>query len=372
MTALALRAVTKAFGRQPVLRGVDLDVPDGGVTAVLGRSGSGKTTLLRIIAGFSAPDTGTVQIGGRTACDGSVFLPPERRQIGYVSQDNTLFQHLSVAANIGFGLPRRLRRGAVVEEMLDLVGLSSDHAGRFPHELSGGEQQRVALARTLAPKPALVLLDEPFASLDVALRADTRRSTMRVIASSGATAVLVTHDQSEALSLADQVAVLRDGVMAQVADPTILYQFPADSDLAAFVGEAVLIPGYVDGRTATCRLGRLPVSATPAAAPGPALIMIRPEQLRLCQTDHRQAAGPFRVIDTIYYGPNAVVQLALDDHTEPVVISVRINGYNPSGPNESLWLTVEGQVLAYPPQATTERPASGGTPLDQTRSKLYR
>jgi iron(III) transport system ATP-binding protein len=357
VTTLTLHAIAKAFGRQPVLRGVDLDILDGGVTAVLGRSGSGKTTLLRIIAGFTVPDAGTVHIGGRTVCDGSVFLPPERRHIGYVSQDSSLFPHLSVAANIGFGLPRRLRRGPVVAEMLDLVGLSADHADRFPHELSGGEQQRVTLARTLAPKPAVVLLDEPFASLDLALRADTRRATMRAIASYRATAVLVTHDQSEALSLADQVAVLRDGVMVQVADPATLYQFPADADLAAFVGEAILIPGHVNGRTATCRLGRLPLSPTPAAKPGPALIMVRPEQLHLCRTACQKAAGPFRIIDSAYYGANAVVRLALDDHADPAVISVRANGYNPAGSDGFLWLTVEGQVLAYPSQATAGRPA---------------
>jgi iron(III) transport system ATP-binding protein len=196
----------KSFGEHPALRGVDLDVPVGSFTAILGPSGSGKTTLLRIIAGFDRMDAGTVTIGGQLMDDGRRFIRPQRRGIGYVPQEGALFPHLTVADNVGFGMPRRKRNGIV--HLVELVGLQGLER-RYPHQLSGGQQQRVALARALAIEPKVVLLDEPFSSLDASLRDGVRRDVARILNEANATTILVTHDQDEALGLADQIAVLR-------------------------------------------------------------------------------------------------------------------------------------------------------------------
>ncbi len=211
MRQLTITGLHKAFGSHPVLTGLDLDVPAGSFTAILGPSGSGKTTLLRLLAGFERADAGSIAIGDRVVDGpGAGYVPPERRQIGYVPQEGALFPHLSVAANVGFGLPARERRGARTDELLAAVGLTG-MGGRYPHQLSGGQQQRVALARALAIRPEVVLLDEPFASLDAHMRASVRADVQRICRTAGTTAILVTHDQDEALSMADRIAVLRDG-----------------------------------------------------------------------------------------------------------------------------------------------------------------
>jgi len=235
MSQLEVTGLYKAFGAHQVLAGADLAVPAGSLTAILGASGSGKTTLLRVLAGFERPDAGTVRIGGEPADGPGVHLPPERRRIGYVPQEGSLFPHLTAAGNVAFGLPAGQRRGPKAAGLLEQVGLAG-LGRRYPHQLSGGQQQRVALARALAIDPAVVLLDEPFASLDAGLRASVRADLRRLLAGAGITAVLVTHDQDEALSVADRVAVLRDGQIAQYAAPQELYDRPADADLARFVG----------------------------------------------------------------------------------------------------------------------------------------
>ena len=241
--ALRVSALAKSFGATPVLRGLDLLVAEGHLVAILGASGGGKTTLLRLLCGFEQADAGTIAIGGAVVdgvVDGRpVHVRSERRRVGYVAQDGALFPHLSVADNILFGLSRAGRRErARAEALLELVGLPASYALRPPQALSGGEQQRVALARALAPRPRLVLLDEPFSALDAFLRAGTRRAVADALAQAGASALLVTHDQSEALSLGDRVGVLRDGRLVQVATPSELYRHPVDARLARFVGEA--------------------------------------------------------------------------------------------------------------------------------------
>jgi iron(III) transport system ATP-binding protein len=263
---------------------VDLEVPQNSLTAILGPSGSGKTTLLRVIAGFEHADGGSVTLDGATVDGPGTYLPSERRRIGYVPQEGSLFPHLTVAANVGFGLPRRERRGPAVGDLLDAVGLAG-LGGRYPHQLSGGQQQRVALARALAIKPSLVLLDEPFGSLDAGLRATIRADVKRLLHEAGATAVLVTHDQDEALSTADQVAVLRDGKIAQCAAPQDLYTQPADPELARFVGEANLVDGILDHDTVDTLLGSLAVHAAARAAltPGKVIVLVRPEQINIAQ-----------------------------------------------------------------------------------------
>jgi iron(III) transport system ATP-binding protein len=240
--AVVVSGVHKSFGTLSVLRGVELEVPQGSFTSILGSSGSGKTTLLRIMAGFERPDSGVIRLGSRVVDDsGHRHVPSEKRRIGYVSQEGALFPHLSVGRNVAFGLARHEGRRDRVRELLELVGLSGLHH-RYPHQLSGGQQQRVALARALATEPEIVLLDEPFSSLDASLRASVRADVLRVLRLAGTTSVLVTHDQDEALSMADQVAILRDGVIAQMGTPSEMYRQPQRSpQLAQFIGESNVV-----------------------------------------------------------------------------------------------------------------------------------
>ena len=339
MTALTIGGVTKAYGATPVLLGVDLHVPERTLTAVLGPSGCGKTTLLRLVAGFDTPDSGTITLGDTPVVGAGRTVPPQKRRVGYVPQEGALFPHLSVAANVTFGLPRRSR--AAAGEFLELVGLDPALGGRHPHELSGGQQQRVALARALAPGPSIVLLDEPFSSLDAALRESTRRAVAAALAAAGATAVLVTHDQAEALSLADQVAVMRQGRLVQLAAPETVYRSPSDAGVAGFVGEAVLLPGAVTGGLASCALGSVPVRG---AADGPVRILLRPEQVVIGTAG---AAGvPARVRDVSYFGHDAAVRLELEPGGTEVL--ARVAGHDRPLPGALVHLTVTGDALAYP------------------------
>src|SRR5215831_1630339 len=275
MSQLEVTGLHKAFGAHQVLAGADLAVPAGSLTAILGASGSGKTTLLRVLAGFERADAGTVRIGGELADGPGVHLPPERRRIGYVPQEGSLFPHLTAAGNVAFGLPASKRRGPTAAGLLEQVGLAG-LGRRYPHQLSGGQQQRVALARALAIDPAVVLLDEPFASLDAHLRASVRADVQELLAKTGITAVLVTHDQDEALSTADRVAVLRDGKIAQCAAPQDLYTQPADPELARFIGEANLVDGVLGEDSVDTILGPLPVQVGARAAlrPGPVTVLV--------------------------------------------------------------------------------------------------
>jgi iron(III) transport system ATP-binding protein len=339
--------VVKAFGELPVLVGVDLDVGEGSFTAILGPSGSGKTTLLRVMAGFERPDEGQVRLGGTVVDDaGDVFVPCEKRHIGYVPQEGALFPHLSVGRNVAFGLARKDRRRGRVMELLDLVGLATQ-AARYPHQLSGGQQQRVALARALASDPEIVLLDEPFASLDASLRAAVRADVHAVLRRSGATSILVTHDQDEALSMADQVAVLRDGVIAQVGTPSTLYRQPRDAALAQFLGEANLIAGTAHTGTVTTALGELETVSGPAGGPvgGSVRVMVRPEQLVL--GDPATSGIPSVVRSYEYFGHDAVVRVQPDDGALPELV-VRISGGAPMAPGTRVGLAVHGAVVAWP------------------------
>jgi iron(III) transport system ATP-binding protein len=340
MNAVAVRGLTKSYGAVTALRGVDLDVPADSLTAILGPSGCGKTTLLRLIAGFITPDAGTIAFGGKQVHG----LAPERRRVGYVPQEGALFPHLDVAANILFGLPRRRRRDRRrLAELLDLVGLHEEMAARYPHELSGGQQQRVALARALAPGPAIVLLDEPFSSLDAGLRLSTGRAVASALRAARTTAILVTHDQNEALSLADQVAAMGDGRIAQTAAPDVIYNRPADLAVAAFVGAAVIVPATVEGLTAHCDLGSLPVSD--GSVQGPAQVLVRPERIAI----HEKSAAdgiPARVIEIAYFGHDATVHLDLQPSgTE---ITARVIGTSPPALGAEVRVAVQGPVAAYP------------------------
>jgi iron(III) transport system ATP-binding protein len=340
---VVVAALTKSFGAHPALRGVDLAVPERSVTAILGPSGSGKTTLLRLLAGFDRPDSGTITIGGALVEGPGRHVPPEVRRVGYVPQEGSLFPHLDVKANVGFGLPRSRRR-ARVAELLALTGMA-ELADRYPHQLSGGQQQRVALARALAPDPPLVLLDEPFSSLDAFLRASVRMDVLRILRQAGATALVVTHDQDEALSMADQVAVLRDGLVAQCGPPEEVYVHPADASLARFVGDANLLPGTVHGGRVATVFGALPLAGGADLPEGASVVaVLRPEQVRLVPAGD---GGPVRgvVVQAAYYGHDSVVVVDLGDGREPV--SVRCVGAAGLEPGTTVGLRATGPVVAW-------------------------
>ena len=367
MADLRITALTKAFGGAPILRGVELFAPSGSLVAILGASGSGKTTLMRLLSGFERADSGSIEIDGREVSGKSVHVPPEQRRVGYVAQEGLLFPHLTVCENVVFGLSRPDRRDrARAEALLESVGLPASYSRRTPQELSGGEMQRVALARALAPAPKLVLLDEPFAALDAALRLETRQAVVAALAAAGATALLVTHDQSEALSMGDEVAVLRDGVLAQVAPPKELYQRPIDASLAQFVGEAVLLRGTASAGFADCPLGRLRL-ARPGAE-GPVEVMVRPEQIRF-EPVARAGAVKAKVLTATFFGPDANVEMALE--AGAMQIRARIAGHVAAEPGSEAWLTVEGPVMAYPaspPVAFSLPPASAEPPANAQRA----
>ncbi len=350
MKRLVISGLDKSFGPHRVLADLDLEVPAGSLTAILGPSGSGKTTLLRIVAGFERADSGTVTIGDQVVDSERAHVAPERRRIGYVPQEGSLFPHLTVAANVGFGLPAKQRLGPRTADLLAAVGLS-DLGKRYPHELSGGQQQRVALARALAIEPAVVLLDEPFASLDAHLRASIRNDVQQIFRDGGTTALLVTHDQDEALAIADQVAVLRDGRIVQHSTPQDLYSRPADSEIARFIGDANLLEGVRRDGTVETVLGRLPVSAA-ATGPGPEMVtvLIRPEHIVLRPAPENggthEPAG--WVVDCEYYGHDAVLRVQLKDNSDVPPIIVRTTGDHKLPAGSPVTLHPAGPVRTWP------------------------
>ena len=301
-----LDGVRKSFADVVAVEDVHLALPAGRVTAVVGPSGCGKTTTLRLIAGFEVPDRGTVHIGGRRVAGAGAFVPPEGRHVGMVFQHLALFPHLDVAGNIAYGLrgtPRR-PRAARVEELLDLVGLVG-MGKRRPEQLSGGEAQRVALARALAPKPAVVLLDEPFSSLDVALRGGLRAEVRRILHTAGVTALLVTHDQDEALSMGDQVVVMFDGRVVQAGPPEAVYRRPVSARVAVFLGDANEVAGQASGGELHCELGRVRVLGVPD---GPATALVRPEDVAVHMAPEN---GDAVVEDVDYFGHDQVLTVRL-------------------------------------------------------------
>ncbi|MBA3509655.1 MAG: ABC transporter ATP-binding protein [Thermoleophilaceae bacterium] len=301
--SVRVTGLEKSFGSNRAVAGVDLELAEGELVSVLGPSGCGKTTLLRCLAGFEAPDAGSIVVGEATVAGPGVWVPPERRRIGMVFQDYALFPHLCVEDNVAFGLARRERqeRERATRSTLELVGLQHK-AGSYPHELSGGERQRVALARALAPEPAVVLLDEPFSSLDATLRADLRREVALILREADATALLVTHDQEEALTLGDRLAVMRDGVLVQEGPPAEVYARPTQRWTAQFVGEVNVLSGVADGATVHTELGRLTL---PAPASGPVHVALRPEQLRMVSDREANA----EVVDRDFRGHDVLYRL---------------------------------------------------------------
>jgi iron(III) transport system ATP-binding protein len=310
MSELSLRSLHKAFGAVKALDDVSLVVPQGQRLAVVGPSGSGKTTLLRLIAGFDTPDNGSIYLGDECLADARSAVPPHRRGIGIVAQDGALFPHLTVAGNIGFGLPSAMHgREATILQLLEMVGLERSMLSRRPDQLSGGQQQRVALARALARKPRLMLLDEPFSALDTGLRASTRKAVADLLQARGITTVLVTHDQGEALSFADVVAVMQDGQLLQAGSPREVYFHPKTPLIAEFLGEALILEASCASGNADCALGRVGLADVDAS--GPALILLRPEQIALDPSEASSADGVWRIEEIAFGGATSFVTLRL-------------------------------------------------------------
>jgi iron(III) transport system ATP-binding protein len=295
-----------AGASHPAVNGISFDLEEGGLLALVGESGSGKTTLLRLLAGLEVPDAGTISLDGRIVSSADDVVLPEHRGIGFVFQHHALFPHLDIARNIAFGLSGTSKdeQAETVQSLLSLVGLSG-YAHRYPHELSGGERQRVALARALAPKPRLLLLDEPFSSLDTGLRQSMRDETRAVLQARGATAVFVTHDTADALSVADTLAVLRAGSLQQLATPDRVYRAPATRDVAAFLGACSFIPRAALRDAApfeSLRVG-------PPQSADDHCLWIRPQDLRLASAADFSTALIGTVVSSQYQGSHMDVVL---------------------------------------------------------------
>lgn len=331
--ALSCRSIRKRFNGTIALDGFDLDVRDGVLLALLGPSGCGKTTALRVIAGFEKPDSGRVDVRDRSVAAPGTWVPPEKRRVGMVFQDWVLFPHLDVHDNVAFGLssPGRRERVGEVLEMMRLSGLER----RMPHELSGGQQQRVALARALAPSPEVVLLDEPFSNLDATLKAEVRMEVRTILHEAKATAIFVTHDQEEALAMADEMAVMDAGRILQVGTPHDVYQAPVDLRVASMVGDANLIPGEVRAGVASTPVGRFAAAALPD---GPVHMMVRPEEISIVPAPE----GCARIVDTEFYGHDQMVRARLDDGN---LLEIRLLGPHP---DLRIDATIDVQVTGQP------------------------
>ncbi len=342
--AIRCHNVTKRFGSVLAVNQVDLTVAPGEFLSLLGPSGCGKTTMLRLIAGFEVPDTGTIEIGDLCVVGPKRWIQPERRRVGMVFQDYALFPHMTVAENVAYGVRKWPDQRERVGKVLRLVGLDSLRE-RMPNELSGGQQQRVALARALAPEPDVILMDEPFSNLDVALRARIRAETREILARAGATVIFVTHDQEEALSLADRVAVMWGGQIAQVGEPEELYRNPISREVAQFVGGANFLFAHAANGHAQCALGRFSLNGT--AHSGDLDLMFRPEDIALTVASD----GASRVVDSTFYGHDSTVTIRLETGEN---IQVRLLGAPLTpGTRVNCRVTAEPRTFLRQPQAAT-------------------
>lgn len=346
--ALACLRLRKTFGSVVAVAGVDFALDEGHLLALLGPSGCGKTTTLRLIAGFESLDAGSIEIAGQIVAGNGVMIPPEQRRVGIVFQDYALFPHLDVGKNIAFGLPKRGQQSRM-QEVLDLVGLSGLER-RYPQELSGGQQQRVALARALAPSPAVVLLDEPFSNLDAGLRARVRAEVREILARANTTAVFVTHDQSEAFSLADRVAVMMEGRIVQFGTPEEIYRRPVSKEVAVFVGDTDILPGEARNGIVECELGQL---RTTSSVNGKVEVLIRPETVRLERSDEGSL-----LTSREFFGPYQWLTVRLPSGSN---IRCHIIGDQDFPPGARVRLWVEGQVMAFP---ASQEGSANGPPLE--------
>ncbi|PZQ50375.1 MAG: Fe3+/spermidine/putrescine ABC transporter ATP-binding protein [Rhodovulum sulfidophilum] len=354
---LALDGVGHAFDGGTVLRDIDLTLRSGEIACLLGPSGCGKSTLLRIAAGVERQRSGRVMIDGETVSDAARHLPPEARSIGLVFQDFALFPHLSVEDNVAFGLRgERGDKGARARSLLGRVGLGG-HAAKYPHQLSGGEQQRVALARALAPRPRILLMDEPFSGLDNRLRDGIRDETLAILKEEGAAVLLVTHEPEEAMRMADTIALMRAGRIAQLGAPFEIYHRPVDREAAMFFSDINVVPGVRRGGRVETAFGAF---AAPAGLPegAPAEVVIRPQHLRV---DFDRSGGPLpterdgvparaRVARARFMGTSSIVELGMEEGGAR--LTAVLPGVFLPRPGTPLWLSLPRErCFVFPAEA---------------------
>ncbi|MCZ6707483.1 MAG: ABC transporter ATP-binding protein [Chloroflexi bacterium] len=356
--ALDCVALRKTYDNIRAVDEVSLQVAAGELLAILGPSGCGKTTLLRLIAGFETPDAGRITIAGHPVVSPRRLVPPERRHVGMVFQDYALFPHMTVAANVAYGIDApRVRRNPFarpapvqqrVDDVLDLVELTHV-ADRHPHELSGGEAQRVALARALAPRPDLILLDEPFSNLDAQLRVSVRTEVRDIIHRADASAVFVTHDQEEAFSFADRVAIMRAGRIDQVGSATDIYRDPANRFVASFVGDADFLPGTPEPGGVRTEIG-LVTSGQDWSQTSAVDVLVRPESVRLKPSDDNDAA---QVIEREFYGHDQVLLVRLPSGN---TLRVRLGPAERYGPGDRVTASIAGHATIFPSAGASPDP----------------
>jgi iron(III) transport system ATP-binding protein len=352
---LELDGVSKRFGSEQVIADLSLSVADGEILTLLGPSGCGKTTTLRLIAGLERPDEGAIAVNDATVADAGSFVPPEERGVGVVFQEFALFPHLTAAENIAFGIDDwdADRRQERVDELLELVDLEG-HRDSHPDELSGGQQQRVALARSLAPEPDTLLLDEPFSNLDVDLRVEMREEVRRILKETGVTAVSVTHDQEEALSISDRVAVMHDGRIEQVGRPDRVFQHPESRFVAGFLGHASFLSGYLSGDAVHTEVGEIPresIHGLAEAYEGTKLdVLVRPDDVAAQPATAEVAEG--EVVYRQYLGPTVLYRVELENgdvvecmhnHTDQVEV----------GASVTVEVTADHELAWFPDGAAT-------------------
>ncbi|WP_353988675.1 ABC transporter ATP-binding protein [Ruicaihuangia caeni] len=367
---LSIRGVRHRFGDVVALDGIDLDIQDNEFFALLGPSGCGKTTLLRAIAGFETPQEGSIALDGRSL----LGITPNRRPVNLMFQSYALFPHMSVERNVAYGLEaERLDRSEIkrrVAETLEIVGLSA-LAKRRPAQLSGGQRQRVALARAIVKRPRLLLLDEPLSALDRKVRAEMQLELKRLQHEVGMTFVVVTHDQEEAMSMADRIAVFNDGRLEQLDTPVGLYARPRSRFVAGFIGSANLVDGRIEGSGDSALfsapgIGRLPLERARAHADDAAVTaVIRPEQLTLVHLDNArpEASGhdlEGTVVDTFFLGGASTVTVLVPGHDEPLACTV--NTANVPARGSAIGIRIDlASVVIVPTRASDAVPASGST-----------
>jgi len=338
---VVVQNVCKRFGSKEAVCGVSFAVRPGKLLAIVGPSGCGKTTLLRMIAGFERPDEGTITIGGTVVAQGAggVCVAPEKRNVGLVFQDYALFPHMTVAQNIRFGMTRQQQREGRLDFLLELLGLSA-HKDKHPHELSGGECQRVAVARAVAPRPSVILLDEPFANLDASRRAEMRANLRRFLHESNIAGVIVTHDQEEAISVADQLGVIHQGRMLQLGPPSVVYAKPASLEVACLLGHGNVLDAAAEGVTVTTELGTHRLLNL--CEPGTCCAFIRAEAIRAVAPDKGLKA---EVCEIMFYGHD---QDAIVRTPRGQTLRVRLDTHRRIERGDTIGLAVEKPVMAYP------------------------
>ncbi|AXR78243.1 ABC transporter ATP-binding protein [Natrarchaeobaculum sulfurireducens] len=357
---LELDDIGKHFGGEPVVSDLSLSVHDGEILTLLGPSGCGKTTTLRLIAGLEKPSAGQIRLDDNDVAGNGQFVPPEERGVGVVFQEFALFPHLTARENVAFGLQEwdDTERDARVEELLELVGLET-HGDHLPDELSGGQQQRIALARSLAPEPEMLLLDEPFSNLDVDLRVEMREEVRRIIKETGVTAISVTHDQEEALSISDRVAVMNEGNIEQIDVPERVFQQPKSRFVAGFLGHASFLSGEVHGDHVTTSLGRVlrdDVNGLAHQYDGSEIdLLIRPDDVTAYPANDSEANG--RVVYRRYLGPTVLYRVELDsgetiecmhNHSDRIKLDERV-AVRVTADHELAWFPAGQRDRAIPP-----------------------